>query len=94
MVWLLLGSANRDGNQFPYPDVFNPDREMPRNLAFGDGIHRCVGASLAELETAIALKTLYKNFPDLAIAGDTIDFKQGFGLRGPVKLPVLLGAKF
>ncbi|MCC6980766.1 MAG: cytochrome P450 [Candidatus Melainabacteria bacterium] len=90
LLWVLLGSANRDAEQFDEPDKFDILRDAGRNLAFGDGIHRCIGAGLAELEAVIAIKMLYERFPDLRIAG-TVDFRAPFGLRGPKTLPVRVG---
>jgi len=58
-VGLLIGSANRDGNVNPAPDVFDPDRTLPRHVSLGGGIHFCVGAPLARLEMKIALTTLF-----------------------------------
>lgn len=87
MVWLLLGSANRDSAKFENPDTFNIHRTESRNLAFGDGIHRCVGAGLAEAEATIAINVLNKHFPDLRIQ-QPINFQAPFGLRGPSTLLV------
>lgn len=86
LVWVLMGSANRDALQFEEPDNFDITRDATRNLAFGDGIHRCVGAGLAELEATIAIKTLYERFPNLRVAGP-VDYRAPFGLRGPKTLP-------
>lgn len=89
MVWLLLGSANRDSAKFANADTFDMQRQESRNLAFGDGIHRCIGAGLAESEAAIALKVLNKHFPHLRIQ-QPINIQSPFGLRGPSKLLVTL----
>ena len=64
----LLGSANRDPAAYPDPDTFNPDRSGPANVAFGAGIHFCVGAPLARLEIRIALEEIFARCPDLALA--------------------------
>lgn len=53
-----IGSANRDGTQFPHPDVFDPSRTPNRHIAFGYGIHYCLGAPLARLEGRLALESL------------------------------------
>ena len=61
----LLGSANRDESIFAHPDVFDIHRTPNRHLAFGHGIHYCIGASLARLETRITLEALLTRFQDL-----------------------------
>jgi cytochrome P450 len=88
MVWLLLGSANRDPEKFFAPDAFDISRPAERNLAFGDGIHRCLGAGLAEVEAAVALKTLFSRIPELRCL-DPVNFQAPFGLRGPKELLVV-----
>ena len=89
MVWMLLGSANRDLKQFENPDVFDITRTNIRHISFSEGIHRCIGASLAEAEGAIAITSLFNSFPDLTLAKDQkIDFRFPLALRGPVKLLV------
>ena len=64
----VLASANHDGEQFPDPDVFDISREPNRHVAFGTGIHACLGATLARLEGQIAFATLLSRMPDLALA--------------------------
>ena len=88
MVWLLLGSANRDGKQFENADVFDITRTHNRHISFSEGIHRCIGASLAEAECEIALNSLFTNFPNLQLAEQQVDFKFPFALRGPKQLLV------
>ncbi len=65
----LLGSANRDPLAYDQPDIFDPTRKGPQNTSFGGGIHFCVGAPLARLETRIALEVLFARCPDLGLAG-------------------------
>jgi cytochrome P450 len=89
MVWLLLGSANRDAQQFKNADTFEIERTEARNIAFGDGIHRCIGAGLAEAEAGIAINALLKRFPELKVA-EPVQFQSPFGLRGPRKLLMIL----
>jgi len=67
-VACLLGAANRDPAAYPNPDLFDPTRNAKSQLAFGVGLHFCVGAPLARLELTIALKTLFTRLPDLRLA--------------------------
>ncbi|MHB8599622.1 MAG: cytochrome P450 [Ktedonobacteraceae bacterium] len=62
--WLLgwIGSANRDETEFPFPEDFNIKRTPNRHLAFGYGIHSCLGAPLARLEAMIALEAMMQHF--------------------------------
>ena len=69
-IGCLLGAANRDPVAYDDSDVFIPDRQGPKNTSFGGGIHFCVGAPLARLELKIAIETLFKRCPSLALAQD------------------------
>lgn len=64
-VFVMLGSANRDEAQFPDPEHFDIGRTPNRHLAFGHGIHFCLGAPLARLEAKIALTLMLERFQDL-----------------------------
>ena len=66
-VGLLLASAGRDGAVWPNPDIFDPARTGPANLAFGAGLHFCVGAPLARLELQIALPILFARCPGMRL---------------------------
>jgi cytochrome P450 len=68
-VWLIHAAANRDDRQFAQPDVLNIRGTPPRHLAFGDGIHHCIGAALARLEGRIALEEFFGAFSDYSIVG-------------------------
>jgi cytochrome P450 PksS len=91
MVFGLIGSANRDESQFPNPDTLDITREPNRHLAFGQGIHYCLGAPLARMEGQIAVNTLLHRMPDvrLAAAADKIHWRKGIMLRGLDALPVV-----
>ena len=87
----LLG-ANRDPALTTDPDLFDPRRDPTRHLAFGHGLHRCVGAELARMELRIALRGLARRFPDLQVAADVdqLDFRKLSAVYGVDQLPVRL----
>jgi cytochrome P450 len=85
---LLLASANRDPAAFPEPDRLDLGRTDNHHLAFGFGTHFCLGAPLARLEGEIALTTLVRRCPDLALATDQPRYKENLILRGLEALPV------
>jgi cytochrome P450 len=89
IVLPLIGSANRDPKQFPDAGRFDITRDPNPHLAFGHGIHACLGAPLARLEARIALKDLLWHAPlfERANAGPW-EPRQAFGVLGPSRLPV------
>jgi cytochrome P450 len=68
LVYAVLASANRDPRQFPDPDTLDLAREPNKHLAFGLGIHYCLGAPLARLEGEIAISTLLRRAPGLRLS--------------------------
>ncbi|MFJ1708037.1 cytochrome P450 [Kitasatospora sp. NPDC088346] len=91
-VWLCWASANRDPAAFEKPEVFDPGRAERSHLAFGHGAHRCVGAALARLENEIAVTTLLRRFPDLALGEvpETLPRAASPRSRALLALPVTL----
>ncbi|MFJ2739725.1 cytochrome P450 [Streptomyces sp. NPDC087440] len=89
-VLVCLASGDRDPARYPDPDRFDIRRAPQGHLAFGHGIHFCLGAPLARLEGRIAIRTLLERCPDLALASgaDTLDWLPGLLIRGVRKLPV------
>jgi cytochrome P450 len=68
MVLVGFASASRDPSVFPDPDDFRVDRtNQSQNMGFGAGIHKCIGAPLARLETRIAIEQLLKRMPDVQV---------------------------
>jgi cytochrome P450 len=88
VVLLLLGAANRDPAQFPEPDRFDVARRPNRHLAFGQGIHYCLGAPLAVAEAQVCFQTLLRRLPEPEAAFEAPDWGQSFILRGLKSLPV------
>ena len=84
----MLGSANRDPEAFPHPDRLDFSRGDVRHLAFGQGVHFCLGASLARLEGAIAIETLLRRLPGLEADFDRPTFRPRLVLRGVESLPL------
>jgi cytochrome P450 len=90
LVLAFLGAANRDPAQFPEPDRLDVGRVEPRHLAFGLGIHYCLGAPLARLEAQVALGSLLRRHPTLSLATDRVAWRPSSTLRGLEALPVRL----
>jgi cytochrome P450 len=88
MVMPFIGAADRDPAQFPDPDRLDLARADNRHIAFGWGIHFCLGAPLARLEGQIAISALVQRFPKLALATDRPEFRRSLTLRGLTALPV------
>jgi cytochrome P450 len=90
VVFLAIGAADRDPDRFTDPDLFQTHRAQTGHLGFGNGIHYCLGASLARMEAAIALRILLDRCADLSLAvdPDQITWQVNPHLRGPAALPV------
>lgn len=90
VVVAVVGSANHDESQFPDPETFDISREPNKHLAFGMGVHFCIGAPLARLEGQIALTTLFRRFPNLRLArpAESLRWRKSLIVRGLEELPV------
>jgi cytochrome P450 len=92
-VLVSLLAADRDETRFPDPDELRLDRTQNPHLAFGHGIHYCLGAPLARLEGQIAFGKLLARFPELrADPSAALSWRPGFLIRGLNELPVVPGA--
>ncbi|WP_431876523.1 cytochrome P450 [Micromonospora marina] len=89
-VLLLIAAANRDPARFPEPDRFDPHRNGPPSLAFGVGLHFCLGAAVSRLEGRLALPRLFARFPRLAVT-QPYTYSGSLFLRGIDKLFVTTG---
>jgi len=88
MVMPFIGAADRDPAQFAEPDRLDIGRTDNRHIAFGWGIHFCLGAPLARLEGQIAVNTLVRRLPKLELATPEPEYRQSLTLRGLKALPV------
>ena len=88
LVMPFIGAADRDPAQFPEPDRLDITRTDNRHVAFGLGIHFCLGAPLARVEGQIAINTLLRRMPRLALATERPVFRQSLTLRGLESLQV------
>jgi len=82
----ILAAANRDPDKYANPDTFDVARNPTDHLAFGDGIHFCLGAALARLEGQIAIGTLLARFPKLRLLDEEPHWGGTFAIRGATSL--------
>jgi cytochrome P450 len=91
-VFVIVAAADRDPAQFKDPETFDITRAPNEHLAFGDGIHFCIGAPLARLEGSIAIGTALERFPRLRLKDpDALTYKGSYFLRGLSRLEMALG---
>ncbi|HTR84543.1 MAG TPA: cytochrome P450, partial [Reyranella sp.] len=88
-ILLVLGAANRDPAAFADPHRLDVTRDARKHVAFGGGIHHCLGAALARMEGQIALQALLGRFGHIDLAGTPVH-RPTFTLRGLESLPVAL----
>jgi cytochrome P450 len=87
MVLLMLGSANNDDREFDDPQTLDVDRNNTRHLAFGGGVHRCLGSHLARQELSIALEEIFAILGPFSIPkGEEVNFVPG--IRTAHSLPL------
>jgi cytochrome P450 len=84
LCFILLAAANRDAAHFPQPENFDVARDPNEHVAFGEGIHFCLGAPLARLEGAIAMELMLEKFPRLQLANPQakLEYRGSMALRG------------
>ncbi|MEU5052187.1 cytochrome P450 [Streptomyces sp. NPDC021096] len=89
-VTVSLQAANRDPARFPDPDTLDLRRKATGHLAFGHGIHQCLGQQLARVEMRVALPALFTRFPDLrlAVPPAEVPLRTGMSIHGVHRLPV------
>ena len=90
-MMIFLGSANRDPAVFDDPERLDITREVKRTMAFGMGIHFCLGSPLARLEGEVAFAKLVQAAPDLELVNDEPKWRPGAVLHGLRELPVTMG---
>ena len=88
VAFVLLGAANRDPGKFPEPDRLDVRRNPSDHVAFGDGIHFCLGAPLARAEAQIAIGTVLRRFPKLELQVEEPEWGGTFIIRGVKQLPL------
>lgn len=89
LVGAMLGAANRDPEQFGHPSQLDVTRQNIRHVAFGFGIHFCLGAPLARLEGEIAIRPLILRFPNMRLTKSPPAWRQEITIHGLKSLPVL-----
>ncbi len=91
-VVTILAAGNRDPEAFEAPESLDVTRENVRHLAFGQGLHFCLGSQLARLEAAVAIEGLLRWLPELRLAEESIEWSKNSILRGPTRLPLAVRA--
>lgn len=92
LVYVCVASANRDSAVFPEPDRLDVARQPNRHLAFGDGLHFCLGSALARMEGQVAIASLLRRFGRIERQPGTLRWKGGATLRGLESLPLTVTA--
>jgi cytochrome P450 len=87
-VAVILASANRDERHWINPEVFDVTRDTAGTLAFGFGIHHCLGASLARLEGSVSLQEIMARIPDFVVVEDGLERVHSGNVRGFSRVPI------
>jgi cytochrome P450 len=87
-VFLLTGAACRDERRYEAPDTFDIHRKVGTHMAFGWGIHTCIGAHLARLEGRIATEELLARVPDWSVDYSRAEMRIISSMRGYLRLPL------
>ena len=89
-VMPFLAAANADPTQFEHPELFDINRSPNQHLAFGSGIHTCLGLRLAKAEASTALQQIFTRFPDMELVVPVTDvaWSEGIGTRSILNLPI------
>jgi cytochrome P450 len=90
LVWVLLGSANRDPQLVETPDQLDISRTPVPNLSFSAGPHFCLGTHLAMMEAEVLLPRLLRRFPSMRMAQNPRYRSPGTAVRGIDHLPIIL----
>jgi cytochrome P450 len=90
LILIGLASANRDPEQFSEPDKLDVTRKENRHIAFGHGIHFCLGAALARMEGEIAFTALLRRFPRMRVESRGIQWRSSIFLRGMKSMPIVI----
>ncbi|HLH63721.1 MAG TPA: cytochrome P450 [Ktedonobacteraceae bacterium] len=91
-IYLCVGAANRDPEKFQDPEELDINRPAVRSLGFGYGIHFCIGAALARVESQVAFDTILRRLPGLKMTVEKPEFRPNYSLRGLISLPVAFSA--
>lgn len=89
-MWVWIGAANHDPDRFHRPEALDLARKPNPHLAFGHGIHSCLGAALARLNLEIAFSALRRRYPGLELRDESVHWRSDLGVRGPEGLAVTL----
>ena len=90
-VALFIGAANRDPEQFPEPDQLDIKRRENKHVAFGHGIHFCIGGPLARIETQLAINSILRRIPNMRLAEQDLEWDELLALRKLKSLQLIIG---